>query len=88
MRSSCRCRHTQVLSYLACRIVVCTWQGVAFTRDPSTGENYFYGEFLMNAQGEDVVVRARQPITTARRAEAALRAVPGVGGVGAPRRRT
>ena len=28
--------------------------GVAFTRDPSTGENKFYGEYLMNAQGEDV----------------------------------
>ena len=29
--------------------------GVAFTRNPSTGEKYFYGEFLINAQGEDVV---------------------------------
>ena len=29
--------------------------GVAFTRDPATGENKFYGEFLINAQGEDVV---------------------------------
>ncbi len=39
--------------------------GVAFTRDPSTGENKFYGEFLMNAQGEDVVagIRTPQPIT-------------------------
>ena len=38
--------------------------GVAFTRDPSTGENSFYGEFLMNAQGEDVVagIRTPQPI--------------------------
>lgn len=38
--------------------------GVAFTRDPSTGENYFYGEFLVNAQGEDVVagIRTPQPI--------------------------
>ena len=33
--------------------------GVAFTRDPSTGENFFYGEFLMNAQGEDVVAGVR-----------------------------
>jgi pyruvate,orthophosphate dikinase len=38
--------------------------GVGFTRDPSTGENVFYGEFLINAQGEDVVagVRTPQPI--------------------------
>jgi pyruvate,orthophosphate dikinase len=36
--------------------------GVAFTRDPSTGNNeYFYGEFLMNAQGEDVVAGIRTP---------------------------
>jgi pyruvate, orthophosphate dikinase len=35
--------------------------GVAFTRDPSTGENFFYGEFLMNAQGEDVVAGVRHP---------------------------
>ncbi len=39
--------------------------GVAFTRDPSTGEKLFYGEFLVNAQGEDVVagIRTPQPIT-------------------------
>ncbi len=37
--------------------------GVAFTRDPSTGENVFYGEFLMNAQGEDVVAGVRTPET-------------------------
>jgi pyruvate,orthophosphate dikinase len=36
--------------------------GVAFTRDPSTGENYFYGEFLVNAQGEDVVAGIRTPL--------------------------
>jgi pyruvate,orthophosphate dikinase len=35
--------------------------GVAFTRDPSTGENYFYGEYLINAQGEDVVAGTRTP---------------------------
>lgn len=35
--------------------------GVAFTRDPSTGENFFYGEFLVNAQGEDVVAGTRTP---------------------------
>ncbi len=38
--------------------------GVAFTRNPSTGENVLYGEYLMNAQGEDVVagIRTPQPI--------------------------
>ena len=35
--------------------------GVAFTRDPSSGENFFYGEFLVNAQGEDVVAGTRTP---------------------------
>ncbi|MDI9420254.1 MAG: pyruvate, phosphate dikinase [Bacillota bacterium] len=35
--------------------------GVAFTRNPSTGENVFYGEYLMNAQGEDVVAGIRTP---------------------------
>ena len=35
--------------------------GVAFTRDPSSGENRFYGEYLMNAQGEDVVAGIRTP---------------------------
>jgi pyruvate,orthophosphate dikinase len=35
--------------------------GVAFTRDPSTGVNAFYGEFLVNAQGEDVVAGIRTP---------------------------
>ncbi|MDR2945275.1 MAG: pyruvate, phosphate dikinase [Candidatus Adiutrix sp.] len=35
--------------------------GVAFSRDPSTGENYFYGEYLINAQGEDVVAGIRTP---------------------------
>ncbi|MGB2824162.1 MAG: pyruvate, phosphate dikinase [Phycisphaerae bacterium] len=40
--------------------------GVAFTRDPATGRNVFYGEYLMNAQGEDVVagIRTPQPIAT------------------------
>ena len=36
--------------------------GVAFTRDPSTGEHRFYGEFLVNAQGEDVVAGIRTPL--------------------------
>ncbi len=41
--------------------------GVCFTRDPSTGENRFYGEFLVNAQGEDVVagIRTPQPLASA-----------------------
>ena len=40
--------------------------GVAFTRDPATGEKKLYGEYLMNAQGEDVVagIRTPQPIST------------------------
>jgi pyruvate,orthophosphate dikinase len=37
--------------------------GVAFTRDPSTGERKFYGEFLINAQGEDVVAGIRTPLS-------------------------
>jgi pyruvate,orthophosphate dikinase len=44
--------------------------GVGFTRDPSTGENQFYGEYLVNAQGEDVVagIRTPQPVTNAGKA--------------------
>lgn len=37
--------------------------GVIFTRNPSTGENVLYGEYLMNAQGEDVVAGVRTPLT-------------------------
>ncbi len=46
--------------------------GVAFTRNPSTGENEFFGEFLVNAQGEDVVagIRTPQNITEQARLEA------------------
>src|SRR5690242_2985240 len=45
--------------------------GVAFTRNPSTGENRLYGEFLINAQGEDVVagIRTPQALTRAAREE-------------------
>jgi pyruvate,orthophosphate dikinase len=45
--------------------------GVAFTRNPSTGEKKFYGEFLVNAQGEDVVagIRTPQPLTIQGKAE-------------------
>ncbi len=39
--------------------------GVAFTRDPATGEKVFYGEFLVNAQGEDVVAGVRTPLPIA-----------------------
>jgi pyruvate,orthophosphate dikinase len=48
--------------------------GVAFTRDPSTGANVFTGEYLLNAQGEDVVAGTRtpQPINKAQRREAKL----------------
>ena len=43
--------------------------GVAFTRDPSTGEDKFWGEFLIDAQGEDVVagIRTPQPVSKMRR---------------------
>jgi pyruvate,orthophosphate dikinase len=45
--------------------------GVAFTRDPATGEDVFYGEYLMNAQGEDVVagIRTPQPINKRRKGD-------------------
>ncbi|MCI0599020.1 MAG: pyruvate, phosphate dikinase [Beijerinckiaceae bacterium] len=60
--------------------------GVAFTRNPSTGAKELYGEFLLNAQGEDVVagLRTPQPITEAARIAASAReasmeaALPGV----------
>jgi pyruvate, orthophosphate dikinase len=50
--------------------------GVAFTRDPSTGENVYYGEFLINAQGEDVVAGIRTPqyLTTSARVAAKVTA--------------
>ncbi len=46
--------------------------GVAFTRDPSTGENEYYGEFLINAQGEDVVAGIRTPQPLTKRAKDAM----------------
>ncbi|MRR39010.1 pyruvate, phosphate dikinase, partial [bacterium] len=51
--------------------------GVAFTRDPSTGDNYFYGEYLVNAQGEDVVagIRTPQPINRANSKDTTLPAM-------------
>ena len=40
--------------------------GVAFTRNPATGQNQFYGEYLINAQGEDVVAGIRTPLPLSR----------------------
>ena len=50
--------------------------GVAFTRDPSTGERAYYGEYLINAQGEDVVAGIRTPqyLTLAAREKAGAKA--------------
>ena len=45
--------------------------GVVFTRNPSTGENVFYGEYLINAQGEDVVAGTRTPQHITKKAKAA-----------------
>ena len=51
--------------------------GVAFTRDPATGERLFYGEYLINAQGEDVVagIRTPQPITRKQAAGTGLKSL-------------
>ena len=48
--------------------------GVVFTRNPATGENYLYGEYLMNAQGEDVVagIRTPQPINRRQKGSSGL----------------
>ncbi|MGB7408412.1 MAG: pyruvate, phosphate dikinase [Pontixanthobacter sp.] len=50
--------------------------GVAFTRDPATGEKSFYGEYLINAQGEDVVAGIRTPQYLTRTAREAAGAKP------------
>ena len=50
--------------------------GVAFTRDPSTGQNAYYGEFLINAQGEDVVAGIRTPQYLTRAARETANAKP------------
>ncbi|MDP7112340.1 MAG: PEP/pyruvate-binding domain-containing protein, partial [Myxococcota bacterium] len=54
--------------------------GVAFTRDPADGENIFYGEFLCNAQGEDVVagIRTPQPINRSRGGDPELETLQGI----------
>jgi pyruvate,orthophosphate dikinase len=66
----------QITGLLGTAVNVCTMvfgnmgddsgTGVCFTRNPSTGKREFYGEFLMNAQGEDVVAGIRTPIPLAR----------------------
>ncbi|MFD1767569.1 pyruvate, phosphate dikinase [Sphingorhabdus buctiana] len=50
--------------------------GVAFTRDPATGENAYYGEYLINAQGEDVVAGIRTPQYLTKAAREAAGAKP------------
>jgi pyruvate, orthophosphate dikinase len=50
--------------------------GVAFTRDPSTGERAYYGEWLVNAQGEDVVAGIRTPQYLTKAAREAAKAKP------------
>ncbi len=59
--------------------------GVCFTRDPSTGENIFYGEFLVNAQGEDVVAGIRTPQPLSQAARQAGRGLHGRGAAGGVR---
>ncbi len=51
--------------------------GVAFTRNPATGEDIFYGEYLLNAQGEDVVagIRTPQPINQAQKGDSNLKSL-------------
>ena len=53
--------------------------GVAFTRNPSTGENKFYGEFLINAQGEDVVAGIRTPQPVDEMPGWSAEAIPNIG---------
>ena len=54
--------------------------GVAFTRDPATGNRNFYGEYLVNAQGEDVVagIRTPQPVNESTRSEASQKTLESV----------
>jgi pyruvate,orthophosphate dikinase len=61
--------------------------GVAFTRDPATGEKAYYGEWLINAQGEDVVAGIRTPQYLTRRARRQAAAVDGRGDAGFRRTR-
>jgi len=68
-------KHNRIPDDLGTAVNVCTMvfgnlgddsgTGVAFTRDPSTGERRFFGEFLVNAQGEDVVAGIRDPLPIA-----------------------
>jgi len=52
--------------------------GVAFTRDPSSGEKRFFGEYLMNAQGEDVVAGIRTPLPVDGRADSLQARMPAI----------
>src|SRR3546814_5867836 len=75
---SSRRRHTRcalVTGVQTCALPISA-TGVAFTRDPSTGDNAHYGEFLINAQGEDVVAGIRTPqyLTRAARETAGAKA--------------
>ena len=54
--------------------------GVAFTRNPSTGAKELYGEFLVNAQGEDVVAGIRTPLSITEQARLASRSSRAVAG--------
>src|SRR6266699_4359056 len=58
---SSRRRHTRCGRDWSSDVCSSDLTGVAFTRNPSTGENQLYGEFLINAQGEDVVAGIRTP---------------------------
>src|SRR5260370_1060690 len=55
----CKCTATSSWACKNARATSAT--GVAFTRDPASGEKVFYGEYLINAQGEDVVAGVRTP---------------------------
>ena len=57
--------------------------GVAFSRDPSTGEQRLYGEYLLNAQGEDVVSGSRTPLPIATLKDRLPACLPGAGAGGA-----
>lgn len=60
---ACVSRPTHYLtSHCCCDCCCCCPAGVLFTRNPANGTNELYGEFLLNAQGEDVVAGIRTPM--------------------------
>ena len=61
--------------------------GVAFTRDPATGENVFYGEYLVDAQGEDVVAGVRTPKQVAKMVKDLPQSMPNCSKSGRPSNR-